>query len=182
MFYRATIAILLLLAVAGCHSTYDDDYYYEHRSSNLLLNSSFEYFDHYGFEDWISDHATYESYDPYAYSGEYYLLGAIDGASSSYTYQMIYIGNRATHIVAGGFLSSTDADSGAIVLKFYNRRGSLIKVIESAEYSPVRWSRVELNVAIPYGATTVEFGFAATRYQGYSIDACFDSAYLYTTQ
>ncbi len=181
MYYNITILLLITLFLGGCHNAnIDDEYYDDLPSQNLLQNHDFEYTTSYGFSDWISDNATYESVDPYPYSGNYYLAGGTNGASTSYTFQLVYIGSTGTTMTAGGYQSGwNDRDSGKIILKFYNSRGNLIKVVQSPEQSPNYWKRVQIDLSIPVDAVTVEFGFFAKRYDGYSIDAYFDDAYLY---
>jgi hypothetical protein len=159
---------------------------------NLLDNPGFE--DSVALNYWTTDHGALRSINPLPHSGSYYLMGANDGSSSSYTYQTV-------DLVSEGF-SETDLDSGLYLVHFggwqsgwetQTDRGKIEIILKDSSssalyttdlgwfYSNNTWTLKEGSTALLTGTRYITYGFYAQRYQGTNNDGYLDDAFLEIT-
>ena len=164
----------------------DDPYVSD--QSNLLLNPGYED----GLNNWITDNAITWQSDPLPHNGAAYLMGAMNGNSTSYTYQDINIGggvpplnlidSGAFSVVFGGWQSgwNSQRDSGKIKLTQYDNSGAILGDDETEWfYSNHTWLNREKEVNLMPGARLLKFAFYGMRKDGSDLDAYLDDSYVY---
>lgn len=146
---------------------------------NLLDNPGFES----NLDSWTTDHGAIRSSDPLPHSGNKYLMGAIDGSPTSYTYQTI-------DLVAEGF-STVELDSELFLVKFGGWQSGWhtqtdsgkIEIILKDEslldlstldlgwfYSNNTWAFKEGYTDLLAGTRFITYGFYAQRYQTHNTE------------
>ena len=154
--------------------------------TNLLANPGFEL----GLTGWTTDHGAIRQTNPPPHEGTNYLMGAIDGAGSSYTYQTIdllvagftpnELDSLPFEVHFGGWQAGweTQTDSGRIEVILADGTNEISRVDLGWFYSNMTWSLKEGSLPLPPATRTITFGFYALRRSGANNDAYLDDAFL----
>lgn len=154
--------------------------------TNLLANPGFES----GLTLWTTDHGSIRTAGPSPHSGTNYLMGSMDGAAESYTYQVVdliaagfspeELDSSSLELHFGGYQAgwSTQTDSGKIEIIITDNSTELLRADLGWFYSNYTWVLKEGTVRLPPGARSITYGFYAVRYAGQNNDGYLDDGFL----